>query len=177
MGPLISAEHKSRVTGFIEQGVRERADLVLDGRQHPRAQESGNFVGPTLFDRVKPGMVIYNAEIFGPVLSVVRAETLEEAIAIVNANPYGNGTAIFTSSGASARKFQNEVSVGMVGINVPVPVPLAFFPFSGWKHSFFGDLHVHGRDGVNFYTETKVITSRWFDSGAAGGKNMTIALR
>jgi malonate-semialdehyde dehydrogenase (acetylating)/methylmalonate-semialdehyde dehydrogenase len=122
-------------------------------------------------------MAVYQGEIFGPVLSIVRAKDLDEAIALINANPYGNGTAIFTSNGAAARKFQNDVTVGMVGINVPVPVPLAFFPFAGWKNSFFGDLHVHGRDGVNFYTETKVISSRWFGNGEGGGKNMTIALR
>lgn len=177
MGPLISAEHKTRVRGFIDKGVAERAQLVLDGREHPRAAGPGNFVGPTIFDRVQPEMSIYQSEIFGPVLSIVRAKDLDEAIALINANPYGNGTAIFTSSGAAARKFQNEVSVGMVGVNVSVPVPLSFFPFAGWKNSFFGDLHVHGRDGVNFYTETKVITSRWFGNGESGGKNMTIALR
>jgi malonate-semialdehyde dehydrogenase (acetylating)/methylmalonate-semialdehyde dehydrogenase len=177
MGPLVSAEHKTRVTGYIGQGVAEQAQLVLDGRKHPRAAGPGHFVGPTLFDRVRPDMAIYQAEIFGPVLSIVRAKDLDEAIALVNANPYGNGTAIFTSSGAAARKFQNDVTVGMVGVNVSVPVPLSFFPFAGWKNSFFGDLHVTGRDGVNFYTETKVITSRWFGDGEGGGKNMTIALR
>jgi malonate-semialdehyde dehydrogenase (acetylating)/methylmalonate-semialdehyde dehydrogenase len=176
MGPLISAEHKARVGGYIEQGAAQKAELVLDGRRHPSAKGAGNFIGPTLFDRVTPEMNIYRQEIFGPVLSVVRARTLDEAIGLVNANPFGNGAAIFTSSGAAARKFQNEIGVGMVGVNVPVPVPLAFFPFSGWRHSFFGDLHVHGQDGVRFYTETKVITSRWF-SGEGGGKNMTITLR
>jgi len=177
MGPLITAEHKARVRGFIDKGVAENARLVLDGREHARAAGPGNFVGPTIFDGVRPDMAVYQAEIFGPVLSIVRAKDLDEAIHLVNANPYGNGTAIFTSSGAAARKFQNDVTVGMVGINVPVPVPLAFFPFAGWKNSFFGDLHVHGRDGVNFYTETKVISSRWFGTSEGGGKNMTIALR
>ena len=177
MGPLISAEHKTRVTGYIEKGEAQRAQLVLDGRKHPKAGGAGNFVGPTLFDRVTPDMAIYREEIFGPVLSVVRAKTLDEAIGLVNANAFGNGAAIFTSSGAAARKFQNEVTAGMVGVNVPVPVPLAFFPFAGWKNSFFGDLHAHGKDGVKFYTETKVITSRWFSADSSVAKNMTIALR
>jgi malonate-semialdehyde dehydrogenase (acetylating)/methylmalonate-semialdehyde dehydrogenase len=177
MGPLISAEHKARVTGHIEQGVAQQARLVLDGRRHPRASGPGNFVGPTLFDGVTPAMSIYREEIFGPVLGVVRIASLEEALALVNANPFGNGAAIFTNSGAAARKFQHEVTAGMVGVNVAVPVPLSFFPFSGWKNSFFGDLHAHGKDGVNFYTETQVVTSRWFAGEAGGGRNMTIALR
>jgi malonate-semialdehyde dehydrogenase (acetylating) / methylmalonate-semialdehyde dehydrogenase len=176
MGPLVTAQHKQRVTGYIAKGEAEGARLVLDGRAHPVSKGQGNFVGPTLFDHVKPEMSIYTDEIFGPVLSVVRVDTLDDAIALINRNPYGNGTAIFTSDGGAARKFQNEVSVGMVGVNVSVPVPLAFFPFAGWKGSFFGDLHVHGRDGVAFYTETKVVTSRWFGGGAAGGRNMTIRL-
>jgi len=178
MGPLVTREHKARVVGHIEKGVAENAALVLDGREHPLAGGNGNFVGPTLFDGVRPEMSIYRAEIFGPVLSVVRADTLDDAIALINDNPYGNGTALFTNSGGAARKFEHEVSVGMVGINVPVPVPLAFFSFTGWKSSFFGDLHVHGRDGVNFYTETKTVTARWFTAGdAQGGANMTITLR
>jgi malonate-semialdehyde dehydrogenase (acetylating)/methylmalonate-semialdehyde dehydrogenase len=176
MGPLITAEHKRRVTGHIDTGEREGARLVLDGRTHPAAGGPGNFVGPTLFDAVQPAMAIYRDEIFGPVLSVVRVPTLDDAIALINANPYGNGTAIFTSDGGAARKFQNEVHVGMIGVNVSVPVPLAFFPFAGWRGSFFGDLHVHGRDGVNFYTETKVVTARWFQGGAATARNMTIRL-
>jgi malonate-semialdehyde dehydrogenase (acetylating) / methylmalonate-semialdehyde dehydrogenase len=176
MGPLISAEHKRRVSGYIDGGEGEGARLALDGRKHPAAAGPGNFVGPTLFDHVQPAMRLYRDEIFGPVLSVVRVRTLDEAIALVNANDYGNGTAIFTNDGGAARTFQNKVTVGMVGINVSVPVPLAFFPFSGWKGSFFGDLHVHGRDGVNFYTETKVVTSRWFGDGAATARNMTIRL-
>jgi malonate-semialdehyde dehydrogenase (acetylating)/methylmalonate-semialdehyde dehydrogenase len=176
MGPLITAEHKRRVTGYIGTGEREGAQLTLDGRSHPAAGGPGNFVGPTLFDHVQPDMAIYRDEIFGPVLSVVRVNTLDDAIALVNANTYGNGTAIFTNDGGAARTFQNQVSVGMVGVNVSVPVPLAFFPFSGWKGSFFGDLHVHGRDGVNFYTETKVVTARWFGDGSAAARNMTIRL-
>ncbi|HKI98233.1 MAG TPA: CoA-acylating methylmalonate-semialdehyde dehydrogenase [bacterium] len=176
MGPLITTAHKQRVTGYIDKGQAQGASLVLDGRAHPATSGPGNFVGPTLFDHVKPEMSIYTDEIFGPVLSVVRVESLQEAIALVNRNAYGNGTAIFTNDGAAARTFQNEVTVGMVGVNVSVPVPLAFFPFAGWKGSFFGDLHVHGRDGVAFYTETKVVTSRWFDGGAGSGRNMTIRL-
>jgi malonate-semialdehyde dehydrogenase (acetylating)/methylmalonate-semialdehyde dehydrogenase len=123
--------------------------------------EQGFFLGPTLFDRVRPEMQIYRDEIFGPLLVVLRAATLDEAIALVNANPYGNGTAIFTRDGAAARRFQNEIEVGMVGINVPIPVPMAFFSFGGWKSSLFGDLHMHGMEGVYFYTRTKAITSRW----------------
>jgi malonate-semialdehyde dehydrogenase (acetylating)/methylmalonate-semialdehyde dehydrogenase len=177
MGPLISTEHKARVTGYIEKGQAQKARLILDGRQHPKNTGPGNFLGPTLFDHVTADMAIYREEIFGPVLSVVRAKTLDEAIGLVNRNPFGNGAAIFTSSGGTARKFQEEVSAGMVGVNVSVPVPLSFFPFAGWKNSFFGDLHAHGKDGVAFYTETKVVTSRWFSGDGPGGKNMTIALR
>jgi malonate-semialdehyde dehydrogenase (acetylating)/methylmalonate-semialdehyde dehydrogenase len=177
MGPLISTEHKARVTGYIEKGQAQKARLILDGRQHPKNKGPGNFLGPTLFDHVTTDMAIYREEIFGPVLSVVRAKTLDEAIGMVNGNPFGNGAAIFTSSGGAARKFQEEVSAGMIGVNVSVPVPLAFFPFAGWKNSFFGDLHAHGKDGVAFYTETKVVTSRWFSGAGPGGKNMTIALR
>jgi len=176
MGPLISKKHRERIVRLIEAGVKEKAELVLDGRVHPKAEGPGNFLGATLFDRVSPDMQIYREEIFGPVLSVVRVDTLEEAIAVVNANRYGNGAAIFTGSGEAARRFQSEVSAGMVGVNVSVPVPLAFFPFSGWKNSFFGDLHIHGRDGVNFFTETKVVTTRWFEGGGEG-RNMTISLR
>ncbi|MCZ6644609.1 MAG: CoA-acylating methylmalonate-semialdehyde dehydrogenase [SAR324 cluster bacterium] len=176
MGPLISKAHKERVLRLIGQGVEEEAELALDGRKHPMAAAPGNYLGASLFDRVAPEMSIYREEIFGPVLGIVRAKNLDEAIGVINSNPYGNGTAIFTNSGAAARKFQNEVTVGMVGINVPVPVPLAFFPFSGRKSSFFGDLHVHGRDGVNFYTESKIITTRWHEGDLPGGKNMTITL-
>jgi malonate-semialdehyde dehydrogenase (acetylating)/methylmalonate-semialdehyde dehydrogenase len=177
MGPLISAQHKQRVVRYIGKGEAEQARLVLDGRTHPLCDQPGNFVGPTLFDAVRPEMSIYTDEIFGPVLSVVRVESLDEAIDLVNGNPYGNGTAIYTNDGAAARRFENEVTVGMVGVNVSVPVPMAFFPFAGWKNSFFGDLHVHGRDGVNFYTETKVVTSRWFEDVASPSRNMTITLR
>ena len=148
--------------------MAEGATLVVDGRE-PRVagHEDGFFLGPTLFDHVTPEMTIYRDEIFGPVLVVVRAESLAEAIALINANPYANGTAIFTRSGDAARRFQQDVEVGMVGINVPIPVPMAFFSFGGWRNSLFGDLHVHGMDGVRFYTRGKAITARWPDDGSA----------
>jgi len=159
MGPLVTAEHKGKVAGFIETGKKEGAKVVLDGSQAP--VKEGFFLGATLFDQVTAQMEIYKNEIFGPVLVVLRAKTLEEAIALVNANPYANGTAIFTESGGAARRFENEIQVGMVGINVPIPVPVAFYSFGGWKNSLFGDLHVHGTESVKFYTRTKVVTSRW----------------
>lgn len=176
MGPLISAVHLERVRGYIARGVDEGACMVQDGRDVlVPGYGQGFFLGPTLFDRVMPEMAIYRDEIFGPVLVVLRADSLDEAIALVNDNPYGNGTAIFTRSGAAARRFQNEVTVGMVGINVPIPVPAAYFSFGGWKHSLFGDLHVHGMDGVRFYTRGKVVTSRWPEGGdGATGLTMPI---
>jgi malonate-semialdehyde dehydrogenase (acetylating)/methylmalonate-semialdehyde dehydrogenase len=171
MGPVISAAHRDRVTGYIEAGVREGATLVVDGRGlSVPGHAQGFFLGPTLFDRVTPDMTVYKDEIFGPVLVVLRAETLDEAIALVNKNPYGNGAAIFTGSGAAASRFQDDVEAGMVGINVPIPVPMAFFSFGGWKQSLFGDLHVHGMEGVYFYTRTKAITTRWPEQrGSAPG--------
>jgi malonate-semialdehyde dehydrogenase (acetylating)/methylmalonate-semialdehyde dehydrogenase len=159
MGPLITAEHRSKVLGYIEKGIAEKATLVLDGRS--AGIQEGFFLGTTLFDNVTRDMEVYRNEIFGPVLVVLRADSLEEAIQIVNSNPYANGTAIFTESGGAARRFENEVQVGMVGINVPIPVPVAFYSFGGWKNSLFGDLHVHGVEGVKFYTRTKVVTTRW----------------
>ncbi|MGQ0510433.1 MAG: CoA-acylating methylmalonate-semialdehyde dehydrogenase [Betaproteobacteria bacterium] len=171
MGPLVSAEHRDKVAGFITQGKKEGATPVLDGSTPP--VKEGYFLGATLFDNVKPGMEVYKNEIFGPVLAVLRVETLDEAIALVNANPYANGTAIFTESGGAARRFENEVQVGMVGINVPIPVPVAFYSFGGWKNSLFGDLHVHGMEGVKFYTRTKVVTTRWpHQDTPAPGLNM-----
>jgi malonate-semialdehyde dehydrogenase (acetylating)/methylmalonate-semialdehyde dehydrogenase len=160
MGPLVTREHRDKVAGYIETGVNEGAELVVDGRALVGDGE-GFFLGPSLFDRVTPEMTIYKDEIFGPVLSVVRARTLEEAIDIVNANEYGNGTAIFTTDGAAARRYQHEVQVGMVGVNIPIPVPMAFFSFGGWKASLFGDMHMHGPEGVRFYTRLKTITTRW----------------
>ncbi|MGH8701759.1 MAG: CoA-acylating methylmalonate-semialdehyde dehydrogenase, partial [Burkholderiales bacterium] len=174
MGPLVTAQHRDKVAGYIDQGVKEGARLVVDGRGHKvRGSESGYFLGTTLFDDVTPAMKIYQDEIFGPVLIVLRATTLEDAIALVNRNPYANGTAIFTESGGAARRFENEIQVGMVGVNVPIPVPVAFYSFGGWKSSLFGDLHVHGMEGVKFYTRTKAITTRWpHQDTPAPGLNM-----
>jgi malonate-semialdehyde dehydrogenase (acetylating)/methylmalonate-semialdehyde dehydrogenase len=151
----------------VDQGVAEGATLVVDGRGFGvPGHEQGFFLGPTLFDNVTQEMAIYRDEIFGPVLIVVRVPSLEAAIDMVNRNPYGNGTAIFTSSGGAARRFQNEIEIGMVGVNVAIPVPMAFFSFGGWKQSMFGDLHVYGMEGVYFYTRTKAVTSRWPSSDA-----------
>ncbi|HEX5612996.1 MAG TPA: CoA-acylating methylmalonate-semialdehyde dehydrogenase [Burkholderiales bacterium] len=160
MGPLVTREHRDKVASYVQQGVKEGAKAVLDGRSQALPQD-GFYLGTTLFDNVTPQMEIYKNEIFGPVLVVLRANTLEEAIEIVNRNPFANGTAIFTESGGAARRFQNEVSVGMVGVNVPIPVPVAFYSFGGWKSSLFGDLHVHGTESIKFYTRTKAVTTRW----------------
>jgi len=177
-GPLISAQAKTRVLGLIEQGKQQGAVCELDGSQcvvdgYPK----GNWVGPTLFSGVSTDMAIYQQEIFGPVLVCIEVETLQEAIALVNRNPYGNGTSIFTASGAAARKYQHEVQVGQVGVNVPIPVPLPFFSFTGWKGSFYGDLHAYGKQAVRFYTETKTVTARWFDDDIPTGPNLTIQLK
>src|SRR4029079_11516625 len=171
MGPLVTAQHRDKVASYIEKGKAEGAKAVLDGSAPPAKE--GFFLGTSLFDNVKPGMQIYQDEIFGPVLVVLRVDTLDEAIELVNRNPYANGTAIFTESGGAARRFENEVQVGMVGINVPIPVPVAFYSFGGWKNSLFGDLHVHGMEGVKFYTRTKVVTTRWpHQDTPAPGLNM-----
>jgi malonate-semialdehyde dehydrogenase (acetylating)/methylmalonate-semialdehyde dehydrogenase len=161
MGPLVTAGHCRRVAGYIEKGVAEGAAPLVDGREL-RMAGGGFFLGPTIFDHVTPEMIIAREEIFGPVLSVMRVETLDEAIELVNRSPFGNATAIFTASGKTAREYSSRIEVGMVGINVGVAAPMAFFPFAGWKNSFFGDLHAHGKDAVAFYTEQKVIMSRWF---------------
>ena len=162
MGPVISAQHKAKIIDYIDQGVEQGAELCIDGRDFSIAgHEQGFFVGPTLFDRVTPEMSIYQEEIFGPVLCVVRAPDYRTAVALINAHQYGNGTAIFTRDGDTARQFSEEVQAGMVGINVPIPVPMAFHSFGGWKRSIFGPLNVHGNDGVRFYTRMKTITSRW----------------
>ena len=162
MGPLVTSAHRDKVKSYIDAGAAEGAAVVVDGRGLKVAgHENGFFLGPTLFDRVTPEMSIYTDEIFGPVLVVLRANSLEEAIGLVNRNPYGNGTAIFTSSGGAARRFEDEIEVGMVGVNVAIPVPMAFFSFGGWKQSLFGDLHVYGAEGIQFYTRTKAITTRW----------------
>ena len=178
-GPLISTAGKQRVLSLIEQGKKEGADLLLDGSDfQSKKYPKGNFVGPTLFDKVKADMDIYKEEIFGPVLLCVRVKTLAEAIEFINKNPYGNGTSIFTNSGSSARRFQHEIEVGQVGINLPIPVPLPFFSFTGWKKSFLGDLHAYGKQAVRFYTETKTIISRWFDEKQdTTAPNMTIRMK
>ena len=179
-GPLISPQAKQRVENFITQGVAEGANLLVDGRQcQVDGYPNGNWVGPTMFSGVTTAMEIYKNEIFGPVLCAMEVDSLDDALAIVNANPYGNGTSIFTASGAAARKYQHHVEVGQVGINIPIPVPLPFFSFTGWKGSFFGDLHAYGKQAVRFYSETKTITARWFESDIAdvSGPNMTIHLK
>ena len=164
MGPLINGAHRDKVSGYVDQGVAEGATLVADGRGLSVAgRPHGFFLGPTLFDHVQPGMAISQDEIVGPVLGVTRVATYDDAIRLVNTNPYANGVALFTNDGGAARKFQHEVEVGMVGINVPIPVPMAYYSFGGWKASLFGDHHIYGRDGVHFYTRTKAITSRWPD--------------
>ncbi len=167
MGPLVTGEHRARVAGLVDAGADEGADLVVDGRGLTvDGYDDGFWLGPTLFDRVKPGMTIYDEEIFGPVLSVVRVETLAEAIELVNANPYGNGTAVFTRDGGAARTFSTNIRVGMVGVNVPIPVPMAYYSFGGWADSIFGDQRMHGEDGVRFYTRAKTVTSRWPNASA-----------
>ena len=169
MGPLITQEHRDRVAGYVQAGIDAGATVVADGRGVPVDGDANGFwLGPTLIDRVTPAMSVYTDEIFGPVLSVLRVESYEEALQLVNDHPYGNGTAIFTNDGGAARRFQHEVEVGMVGINVPIPVPMAYFSFGGWKASLFGDLHAHGTDGVQFYTRGKVVTSRWLDPSHGG---------
>ncbi len=164
MGPLVTRVHRDKVASYVEAGEQAGAKVVVDGRDVEADGGAGGFwLGPTLFDNVAPDMSIYTEEIFGPVLSVVRADSYDEAVGLVNANPYGNGTAIFTGSGGAARKFEHDVEVGMIGVNVPIPVPMAYYSFGGWKNSLFGDSHAHGVEGVQFFTRGKVITSRWGD--------------
>lgn len=177
-GPLISPKAKARVLELIQSGKDEGATCLVDGSDTTVAgYEQGNWVGPTVFKDVTTNMRIYQEEIFGPVLCCMCVDTLEEALAIVNANQYGNGTSIFTNSGAAARKYQSDVEVGQVGINIPIPVPLPFFSFTGWKNSFYGDLHAYGKQAIRFYSETKTITSRWVEGDIPAGPNMTISLR
>jgi malonate-semialdehyde dehydrogenase (acetylating)/methylmalonate-semialdehyde dehydrogenase len=172
MGPLVTAAHRDRVASYVDSGVGSGATLAVDGRDHPVDGSSDGFwLGPTLFDHVRPDMSIYTDEIFGPVLSVVRVPTYESAVELVNANPYGNGTAIFTNDGGAARRYQNEIEVGMVGVNVPIPVPVGYYSFGGWKDSLFGDTHAYGPDGIHFFTRNKVVTSRWLDP-SHGGVNL-----
>ena len=176
MGPLVTGAHRDRVVSYLEAGVADGAELAVDGREHTVAGEApdghsttdGFWLGPTLFDHVKPGMSVYDDEIFGPVLSVVRVGSYDEGLELINANPYGNGTALFTNAGGAARRFQYEVEVGMVGINVPIPVPVAYYSFGGWKASLFGDTHAYGEDGVKFFTRTKAVTQRWLDPSHGG---------
>jgi malonate-semialdehyde dehydrogenase (acetylating)/methylmalonate-semialdehyde dehydrogenase len=179
VGPVVSKSAKSRILGLVEEGIKAGARLELDGRNiKVSGYEHGNFVGPTIFSGVTPKMSIYTTEIFGPVMVIVGVNTLDEAIALTNDNPFGNGTAIFTQSGAAARKFQNEIDVGQVGINVPIPVPVPFFSFTGSRGSKLGDLGPYGKQVVQFYTQTKTVTSRWFDdSTVSAGVNTTISLK
>jgi malonate-semialdehyde dehydrogenase (acetylating)/methylmalonate-semialdehyde dehydrogenase len=179
-GPVISPQAKERVLAAVARGKEQGARCVLDESNYTVPEyPNGNWVGPVVFDGVTPEMDLYKQEIFGPVLCLMEADTLDEAIALVNANPYGNGTSIFTASGAAARKYQHEIQVGQVGINVPIPVPLPFFSFTGWKGSFYGDQHAYGKQAVRFYTETKTVTARWFEDDIAhiSGPNMSIHLK
>jgi malonate-semialdehyde dehydrogenase (acetylating)/methylmalonate-semialdehyde dehydrogenase len=170
MGPLVTSAHRDKVASYVDAGEREGATLVVDGRRVEADGETDGFwLGPTLFDHVTPSMSVYTDEIFGPVLSVVRADTYQEALDLVNANRYGNGTAIFTGNGGAARAFETDVQVGMIGVNVPIPVPMAYYSFGGWKASLFGDTHAHGTEGVHFFTRGKVVTTRWPDPATAGG--------
>jgi malonate-semialdehyde dehydrogenase (acetylating)/methylmalonate-semialdehyde dehydrogenase len=174
MGPLVTAQHRDKVKGYIDQGVAEGADLVVDGRGlELQGYEQGYFLGGTLFDRVTPDMAIYREEIFGPVLSVVRSGSFDHAVRLINDHEYGNGTAIFTRDGDAAREFCTRIQVGMVGVNVPIPVPMAFHSFGGWKASLFGDHHMHGEEGVRFYTRLKTVTSRW-PAGIRSGAEFTM---
>ncbi|MGC0144716.1 CoA-acylating methylmalonate-semialdehyde dehydrogenase [Pseudactinotalea sp. Z1732] len=169
MGPLVTKDHRDKVASYIDAGERDGAVVVADGRTvTPNGDEAGFWLGPTLLDQVTPGMSVYTDEIFGPVLSVLRADTYEEGLELINSNPYGNGTAIFTNDGGAARRFRDEVQVGMVGVNVPIPVPVAYYSFGGWKSSLFGDAHAYGHHGVSFYTRTKVVTERWLDPSHGG---------
>lgn len=179
VGPVVSRAAKARILGLIESGVKQGATLALDGRDAKvKGYEEGNFVGPTVFTNVKTDMDIYTQEIFGPVLVVLTAATLDEAIAIVNANPFGNGVGLFTQSGAAARKFQSEIDIGQVGINIPIPVPVPYFSFTGSRGSKLGDLGPYGKQVVQFYTQTKTVTARWFDDATVSdGVNTTISLR
>jgi len=168
-GPVVSAAHRDKIAGYIQMGADEGAELVVDGRGFSlQGYEKGFFIGPTLFDHVKRGMKTYQEEIFGPVLQIVRAESFEEALALPSDHQYGNGVAIFTRNGRAARDFASRVNVGMVGINVPIPVPVAYHTFGGWKRSAFGDTNQHGMEGVKFYTKVKTITSRWPDTELEG---------
>jgi malonate-semialdehyde dehydrogenase (acetylating)/methylmalonate-semialdehyde dehydrogenase len=173
MGPLVTGPHRDKVASYLDSGVREGATLAVDGRVHPviGGEQTGFWLGPSVLDHVTPQMSCYTDEIFGPVLSVLRAPSYEDAVGLVNTSPYGNGTAVFTNDGGAARRFVSEAEIGMVGVNVPIPVPMAYYSFGGWKASLFGDTHVHGTEGIHFYTRGKVVTSRWLDP-SHGGVNL-----
>jgi len=177
MGPLVTKVHRDKVASYLTSGVEQGATLEIDGRGHPiiGAEEGENkdgfWLGPSLLDHVTPAMSAYTDEIFGPVLSVIRADSYSTAVELVNNSPYGNGVAIFTNDGGAARRFVSEAEIGMVGVNVPIPVPMAYYSFGGWKASLFGDTHMHGTEGVHFYTRGKVVTSRWLDP-SHGGVNL-----
>jgi malonate-semialdehyde dehydrogenase (acetylating) / methylmalonate-semialdehyde dehydrogenase len=178
LGPVVSKNAKQRILGLVEDGIKEGAKLELDGRGiKVPGYERGNFIGPTIFSAVTPQMKIYTTEIFGPVMVIVGVKNLDEAIALINSNPFGNGTGIFTQSGAVARKFQNDIDVGQVGINVPIPVPVPFFSFTGSRGSKLGDLGPYGKQAVQFYTQTKTVTARWFEDGGTSSVNTTISLK
>ncbi len=169
MGPLVTGVHRDKVKSYVDAGEAAGATLVVDGREiSVDGAAEGFWLLPTLFDNVTTDMTIYTDEIFGPVLSVVRVKSYEEGVRLINEHRYGNGTAIFTNDGGAARRFQNEIEVGMVGINVPIPVPMAYYSFGGWKASLFGDTHAHGTEGVHFFTRGKVVTSRWLDPSHGG---------
>jgi malonate-semialdehyde dehydrogenase (acetylating)/methylmalonate-semialdehyde dehydrogenase len=173
MGPLVTGPHRDRVASYLDSGVREGATLAVDGRVHPviGGDPGGFWLGPSVLDHVTPQMSCYTDEIFGPVLSVLRSPSYADAVDLVNISPYGNGTAVFTNDGGAARRFVSEAEIGMVGVNVPIPVPMAYYSFGGWKASLFGDTHVHGTEGIHFYTRGKVVTSRWLDP-SHGGVNL-----
>ncbi|MCW2751005.1 MAG: hypothetical protein JWR83_2115 [Aeromicrobium sp.] len=176
MGPLVTLAHRDKVASFIAAGAESGASLVIDGRESPAdGADNGFWLGPSLFDHVTPDMSIYTEEIFGPVLSVVRVDTYDEGVELINANPYGNGVAIFTKNGGAARKFELEVEVGMIGVNVPIPVPMAYYSFGGWKNSLFGDTHAHGVEGIHFFTRGKVVTSRWIDPAVSPSGGLELA--
>ena len=173
MGPLVTRPHRDRVASYLDSGVAQGATLAVDGRVHPviGGSADGFWLGPSVLDHVTPAMSCYTDEIFGPVLSVLRVPSYEAAVGLVNSSPHGNGVAIFTCDGGAARRFVSEAEIGMVGVNVPIPVPMAYYSFGGWKASMFGDTHVHGTEGVHFYTRGKVVTSRWLDP-SHGGVNL-----
>jgi malonate-semialdehyde dehydrogenase (acetylating)/methylmalonate-semialdehyde dehydrogenase len=174
MGPLVTGDHLKKVKGYVDIGVKEGADLVVDGRDYSlQGYEEGFFIGGCLFDNVTTDMRIYKEEIFGPVLSVVRSPDFDNAVRMINDHEFGNGVSIFTRDGDAAREFTNRIEVGMVGVNVPIPVPMAFHSFGGWKNSLFGDIHMHGPEGVRFYTRQKAITSRW-PTGIRSGAEFTM---